>query len=281
MRFRMRKLSKRAAQTKALLQRAFLSACFSLSIGCSLQPQEHPLDPTTLQGLLLSLRTASAEQLPVTGAVIWSRADDAFITSSTTICPERMYAGNISGPSVPVIAASVGGQSAFYFDGTTHLRGFAPQMQSNIMSVLTVFRRTVPSGTNALVGIGNGSGGFEMRLNANPLDVLKANVLGIVSGATAITNTSAAYIGTFTYDVAGNASVFINGTLDGSATNAQVFTLSPAHYTIGAKTDSTEPMEGYIAEVIVFPRAITSAERQLVECYLSRRYAITVPFSCE
>lgn len=285
MRFRIQRLHHRAARTKALLQSAFLSACFSLSIGCSLQPQEHPLDPTTLQGLLLSL-TPSAEQLPVSGFGFWIRADDAVNQSGLTYVPDRSgYGSSVTGPQIPIDASIVNGRPAAPFSGSSRLFGWANQLQSNVFSSLVVFRNGAPPPTashQSLLIIGAASGGIQFALNPASafLASLKSNSVALFTGVTSNSNTAVFNIGSITYDPGGNDVMYLNGTSDVSGTNVQTFT-QDGSLSIGGRNDNSAYFTGHIAEVIIYTRSLSVSDRELLECYLSRRYAISVPFACQ
>lgn len=45
---------------------------------------------------------------------------------------------------------------------------------------------------------------------------------------------------------------------------------------IGALGNNQEPFDGYMAEIIVFTRALKNRERSAIESYLSQKYAITI-----
>ncbi len=272
---------------RPLAQRAVLATCSFLAIGnCVLKPQEHPLDPTTLPGLLLSLYRPSAEQLPVSGVSFWIRADDAVNQSGLTIWPDRSgFGSTIAGPQIQIEGNRVNGRPAVLFPGSQPYRldGLANQLISNTFSVLTVFRNATPSSAinQAFVNIGSSSGGIEFGLDftSERLILLKSDLLAVLTGVTTITNTSTYYMTSLTYDTSGNGVIYLNGTSDVTGTNLQTFTNS-GQITIGGRTDDTEYFKGHIAEVIIYTRFLSVAERQLLECYLSIRYAISVPFVC-
>lgn len=274
-------------KTKSIQQKLILS--FGIFLGfsaCSLTPQERPLDPTTLPGLLLSLYRPSAEQLPVSGVSFWIRADDAVNQSGLTIWPDRSgFGSTIAGPQIQIEGNRVNGRPAVLFPGSQPYRldGLANQLISNTFSVLTVFRNATPSSAinQAFVNIGSSSGGIEFGLDftSERLILLKSDLLAVLTGVTTITNTSTYYMTSLTYDASGNGVIYLNGTSDVTGTNLQTFT-NNGQITIGGRTDDTEYFKGHLAEVIVFTHSLSVTDRQLLECYLSRRYAISVPFAC-
>jgi hypothetical protein len=280
------KAKQEQAQRLAEYQKQQEAARFVFFSGaCAFKPQEHPVDPTT-QGLILSL-LSWPEQLPVSGAVLWLRADDAFNQNSLTIWPDRTAnASSVAGPLIQIEANQVNGRPAVNFPGSPPYRldGLASQLISNTFSVIAVFRNgtSTPSGVNqALVNVGSAVGGVEYAVDGGSerLILLKSNVLPLFTGVTVLTNTTPYHITTTTYDTSGNAAIYLNGTSEASGTNLQVFTNS-GQITIGGRTDDTEYFKGHIAEVIVFTRSLSLSDRQSLECYLSRRYANNVPFAC-
>lgn len=255
-------------------------------IACSFQPQEHPVDPTTTQGLLLSLYRP-VEQLPVSGAGFWIRADDARTQPGFTIWPDRStFSSMTSGPQIAIEGNRVNGRPAALMPGSTPYRldGLASQLISNTFSILAVFRNgtATPTGVNqALVNVGSAAGGVEFGLDGatERMILLKSNVLAMFTGVTVISNTTAYYITTLTYDTSGNGTIYLNGASDVSGTNLQTFTNS-GQITIGGRTDDTEYFKGHIAELIIYTHSLSVSDRQLLECYLSRRYAIGLSFAC-
>lgn len=255
--------------------------CLLLCCGmCSFKPQEHPLDPTTTQGIILSLLSTSQEQLPVSGASLWVRADDA--RGSATTWTDRAYGNVLLGAATSVSQAGVGGKPGVLFSGTNYYKGFAVQTNvSNAMSILSVFQRFASS-ANTIFSGGLDPGGFQLRTSpADKLEFLDMGVASVQVGVTNLNNFTTPYIGTVTYDASGNCSLYENGTLDASSLNLVSFTFdAQGSVAVGARAGGTATFNGYIAEVIAYPRAISASERQLLECYLSKRYAISVPFSC-
>jgi len=77
-------------------------------------------------------------------------------------------------------------------------------------------------------------------------------------------------------DGAGNSHVRVNGGLPEGALTGQNWTPENQPYQLGALSTTSNQFAGDIAEVLVFPRALTTTERQAVERYLSNKYAITI-----
>jgi hypothetical protein len=75
----------------------------------------------------------------------------------------------------------------------------------------------------------------------------------------------------------GTTSVGINGGAEEVLLTGQTWTPENANYTIGnALGIASRFFNGDIAEILVFPRALSTTERQAVERYLANKYAITI-----
>lgn len=198
----------------------------------------------------------------------------------------------------------INGKPAIDYDGgndrlsTTATQLFATG--SSPLSVITVFRtsdysspkylinQTAPTAcTNGFelgydTGIGASFGNFGLSKGCNNATIAPAN--------TVLQNTFY-MMGTF-LDSAGNSpanvSIFKDGLTQSLSNdnsgyvNAGSYNTTAAPIDIGARFDSassafTNFHKGDIAEVIIFQRALTTAERQELECYLGDKYAISVP----
>lgn len=230
--------------------------------------------------MFLSLLSPSQEQLPVAGASFWVRADDA--SGNATTWTDRAQGNVLLGAATSVSQAGVGGKPAVLFSGANYYKGFAVQTNvSNAMSILSVFQRFASSANSVFSG-GLDPAGFQLRTSpTDKLEFLNMGVASVLVGVTNLNNFTTPYIGTATYDASGNCALFVNGTLDASALNLVSFTFdAQGSVAVGARAGGSATFNGYIAEVIAYPRAISASDRQLLECYLSKRYAINVPFSC-
>ncbi|MGC9375014.1 MAG: hypothetical protein ACP5DQ_08250 [Bacteroidales bacterium] len=81
-----------------------------------------------------------------------------------------------------------------------------------------------------------------------------------------------------TYTDGTNQQVFLNGTSDGSQANSTTLTTTLTDNVFLGSYDgtATDGWTGYIAEGIIYDRLLNSAERTLVENYLSAKYNITI-----
>ncbi len=260
---------------------------FIALFGC-LEPESSVFDPTTPDGqVLLGLVDSQVTpRLPVSGAGLWLRAQDARIQNSQTLWVDRSdHASMLSGPALSVEPGSANGRPAVYFPGTPYAVGtLVPPLISSTSSILVVFKNGTPSPTGVnqtLVGLGSASGGFQFGLDGatGRLLALKSDILLLFIGVTPITDTSTYYIASVTYDASGNGSIYLNGTSEVNATNLQTL-VHQGQVAIGGRYNSTEFLKGHIAEVIVFTSVLSATDRQALECYLAKRYGIGLSFVC-
>jgi prepilin-type N-terminal cleavage/methylation domain-containing protein len=136
------------------------------------------------------------------------------------------------------------------------------------------------SKVNSLGGYGLlGSGTYGSNNSTNCFRYDAANYLKNYWWNADITSTSGAiaaskfYIIDFYYDLS-NRKIYINGTLNTTLSSGNNSSTS-SNNSIG-KTYNTEYMDGDIAEIIIYNRALSDLERKAIETYLSRKWAIAI-----
>jgi hypothetical protein len=108
-------------------------------------------------------------------------------------------------------------------------------------------------------GVDYGTSSYRYVPNSAVIDT-NTHLWGFVLPATGL--------GTFTFDgVVGNAA-------NGFTTSQIVTTYSTASIGANAQTPASNPFTGYIFEVIIFNSALSTAQRQLIEGYLNKKWAI-------
>lgn len=99
----------------------------------------------------------------------------------------------------------------------------------------------------------------------------------IPSSANVSTSLFESQSGVFDY-ANSDLSQYINGSLDGSTTtfqtNGNTSDTDSSGITVGATAVGTQVAHSDIAEILVFPRVLATAERQAVELYLANKWAI-------
>lgn len=84
-------------------------------------------------------------------------------------------------------------------------------------------------------------------------------------------------VASFVYN--GQGFIYKNGSLVSSASsvgNARLNTLTPQPMNIGSRNQSTLYMQGDLAEILIVPAVLFSADRQNVERYLGNKWGISV-----
>jgi hypothetical protein len=179
----------------------------------------------------------------------------------------------------------------FYDDSTAKLLSIsdATSLDYTDLTIYSVFKRAADLGANERI-FGKFSVGspanqreFSMLVMGSAGDVFQiatssngtgANGLG---GTTKVISTGTNYIGHGCFNN-NNGDVRVNNedaTKASGAITGPIFQgTSPVH--IGARDGGSEPFSGYIRELLLFTRALTSAENLLVLNYLSKRWNIAL-----
>ena len=118
---------------------------------------------------------------------------------------------------------------------------------------------------------GQGDGEFIAALTGGYTQISNYNVEGVVTS-----NTSSSVNITYLFasrNSSHNFIIYLNGNQTGSA-SYNSFTGVSTSQIIGADANVDYSYDGYISEIIVYNRAVTTPERQQVEAYLNTKYAI-------
>ena len=160
----------------------------------------------------------------------------------------------------------------------TSTYAYAPAGQQTLFVVL---KEAASGAVNGILGAA-ASTSIELRYSAdNTIALLKGGVSAYVVSAAAVPSPTTAFsiFGCTILDNGVNnvGEVTVNGALSTSSATA---TGSSGQFTAGALTIGQAAPDGYfggdIAEIIVYAAKLTTADRRLVEAYLSSKYAITV-----
>lgn len=123
---------------------------------------------------------------------------------------------------------------------------------------------------------GNGMTGIHIRINNTTgfpnLD--KQGTAGIGTATTAMTAATPARL-VITYDGSGNYAFFVNAVAAGSGTNNQTFSgAGPGLIGAAADTGASQPLIGFVGDMLMFNTALSTANRQSVETYLATKYGL-------
>jgi len=199
--------------------------------------------------------------------------------------------GTNSGAACPVYKTNiVNGRPVVRFDGVDDVLNWSPAALLNNVSGATVFTvmkwRTSPStpkqafiasvngGPNARVAINGGVSAGKVTTVCRRLD---ADAGSNATTAASIT-TSNFYIHEGLVNFSGGTiSTYVNGTQDGSATFAGGNTSATDSTSgcVGAAPTASAYADIDIAEILIWPSALSPGDRALVRAYLAAKYAIS------
>lgn len=248
--------------------------------------------------LLMSRRTKlGAAFSPLTlSPVLWldasqeAYANDAAVTTWTDRSGNGLNAAQGTGTKQPVFKTNIiNGKPALLFDGTDDHLLVADHALLDVpyITIFAVFDANDTAAfkqiltRNAAAAWAAPFARYSMRLNvsealegwAESADTPPATIFGSTTGLTSPT------IGAFRYDGATQA-VYVNGPVNGSeARTTGPITASDQPLVIGSRLNSGvegESFPGYIAEVIIYNTALSTADRTSVTSYLGTKYGITV-----
>jgi hypothetical protein len=237
--------------------------------------------PRQLSNCLLWLDGSDTSTLSLSSNIVSSWSSKG--TSALVALPQQLSSLPASNFSPLYVAGAVNGLGAIYFDGSndymhvTSLTALAniPGYTAFIvlspvyLNALQVYAGLQSTGTN---------GTYDFFAYYISLDTLRTGFDGGVNGALNYTSRNDGQkIIISTVRSAGTANTFVNGyqiQTNGSVnanTDAGINKLG-----IGANTylSGSQPYKGYICEIIIYNRALTTTERSQVQNYLSNKWRI-------
>ncbi len=220
---------------------------------------------------------------------LWLDASDSStITSATGVSIWADKSGNgrnatqTTGSKQPVRTSTINGRSVITFQGVDDTMSVANVANFNTSSqTIIVVARQSSAANQALFYKASGSGveGIIMRYRAGTTFWLyQKNDSGAETlSATANTNTNT---NVYTVILAPSSqSGWVNGTPPSPGTSTATATATyddTGAIWIGSRRDIGEYLIGDVCEVLHWPRALTTSERQRVERYLGTKWGITV-----
>lgn len=146
--------------------------------------------------------------------------------------------------------------------------------QSNIITNGMIFAQ---GGCTTGVNDGNSAG---MYIKSTPANIASwgCGASGDFAGTTSLYSAKTPYIAIaqVNKNLASKMSLYLNGTAQSGIQPSIVVPLISAPIFVGAESGSSNFFNGYISELIVFDRTLTSAEIVDVQGYLSRKYSIKI-----
>lgn len=225
----------------------------------------------------------------------WDAGDDSTITTSTGVSAWADKSGNgrtasqAVGNNQPARNTTINGRSVLTFDGTNDTLDFTGAARTvETMFAVCQMRDDAADTANAnrygaILGTAAASRGFLLR-NQYTVSGGSFQVDGVFSGFTSGTNRLIKTI-TYTpnngdcplavYAIVRNGGSgfegFVNNTSIGVATTSESATLDR----IGRSSTATSYFIGQIAEILIYDKAVLSAERLAITNWLIKRWAIT------
>jgi hypothetical protein len=176
------------------------------------------------------------------------------------------------------IPAGLNGRQVVTFDGSNDGMAFTGTARTD-ETVMVVARVSYVAGAaNQIVGDASSGFGLNITTRVGIDSPLQAYCGGFSNGTTAIRYgyPFGVAIGpdvmSLVRSSASGGQLLTNGTSRGTCTTSNSFALAR----IGVIGTTTQPLNGYIAEVCIYSRALTASERQSVERYLGTKWGITV-----
>lgn len=242
---------------------------------------------------LLRPRASGFNPASIAGIVHWWDANDASTLTlvSGAVSEWRSKAGTLTAATQSVAnnrpaTTTVNGRTAILFDGSNDGFDFTGTFRTDETWIIATAQTADQSGTRALVNDGADGHGFN-HAKAAAGRIIDTTWGGFTEGVGRLrplwSSNSADPFGPAVTSVvrstAGGGFVFINGTQRSSVINsATSFTTSGSvrMQRIGYYGSTLFQLQGWIAEILCFDRAISASDRLKVERYLGKKWGITV-----
>ena len=229
---------------------------------------------------------ASFSPANISGLSLWLKADAGVTTSGSNVTAWADQSGNgqnatAAGSYRPTFVstdAQFNNKPSILFDGVGN-SFVIPSINFNINtnnSIFVAFR--VSDGETGTFLTQGGAGNYFIGITDNALNISNSNTAGIIAAGLASDNTKnivSATNNNYSF------TLYQNGSQVGDTTVYNEFINDGTEMLIGGDTSTVNSgqadsywLNGKIAEIIVYNRAVTTPERQQVEAYLNTKYAI-------
>jgi hypothetical protein len=216
------------------------------------------------------------------GVQLWMRADDNVSTTDTWYD----YSGNdnnatqaTAGNQPLAVTSSVNYNPAFDFDGADDYMDFATNGGISGTNLFTMASVQVRGSVGSLDGIIAQQGAvtnafMNYYTAANKYSVGSSNVSSVLSTGTYAT-ANVPYMSAATRSTGNLFSLYTNGIADGTGT--QTYSFLTNNLRLGNRATTADlAFDGNINEVVVYNRALTTAELRQVHSYMALKYGITM-----
>ncbi len=228
---------------------------------------------------------SSTATIPRSGLIQWLRSDNVLLSgSNVTTWKDISGSGNSASNASnqpTFVANAINGMPAINFSGSQFLQ--APAGFSNFTSGLTAILMAKPSSVSAgarLFDYGNGATSDNIIMSLPSSTGLTFSTYNSSTSSSA-TASSGATLGNFQileslYNGSNTATLFVNGTQAAQSTSMQTLnSLIRSNNFLGQDNSGGNRFNGQIAEMLLWNRQLSSAERTAVEGYLLSKYLQT------
>lgn len=228
---------------------------------------------------IITFDTASAD-LPRDGLTVWLKADKGVTTSGATVNVTKWLdqSGNVfeatSGGNPELQANVQNGQPVVRFSGDYMQIPHDPRLSPQDISIFTVVKRA-GSSAGGIISKHASSKGYSLNIPSAAVANLQSQINA--SGASVVAGwDSNFHLMASIYDQ-NSIELFKDGLSLASTVSPGTIADSASNLFIGSLSTGTAAgirFNGDIAEVLIYGRAVTSAERRKIERYILTRYAV-------
>lgn len=226
--------------------------------------------------------------VPRTGLKLWLKSDFGPIVSSSKITNWLDMSGNspandatqsTSADQATFVSSSINGYPGASFDGSSDFYNLTNSL-TDLTTGFSIFAVIKPGSSSTKT--------LYASANSGPADLVSLETVNTQARFDAYNNTTSSNVITpsasltvdkyqlvdAVHDGAGNAVVSINGTAQQSGTVQNLRNQSRSANILGADYNTSSFWNGELAELLVYSRALTEAERKDVQAYLFTRYQL-------
>jgi hypothetical protein len=233
-----------------------------------LRPLASGFNPKSIAGLSLWLDAADASTITVsTGVSVWADKSG-----------NGRNAAQATGGKQPAYSSTINGKNVVTFQGTDDTMQIGANAAFNATSqTIIVVARQNADANQALwyKGDSNSAVGVIMRYRTGTTFWLYQKNDGLAETLAYNANTNSNVNIYSTVIEPANQSGFVNGTPVSTANVTTAYDNNSGPW-LGSRRDVGEYLQGDIAEVLFWNRALTAAERDRVQKYLGKKWGITV-----
>ncbi len=279
----------------ASLAPAILLGAFAGVSACWLDPYTDSAPEWSLGAVVLdAVGGSAAPSLPVTAGVALHL--DAAVGGAADGTP--LNAWNDSGPlsyhlSAPVAmptyqSNSIGGRPGIRFPAapsTAHYIQSAVASMGQSLTLAVIFRRNVVGAYGHLFSLGAACPGgsddaYNVYIPADGRVNLDRRLVSLVLAAATPMNDLDPHVVILRSDASSpQTSLYLDGALDAQSVAGYFFNTDPV-LIVGNNCTFASPLNGDIAELVLYSRALAVAEIDALHCYAASKYALSLSGAC-